>query len=123
MHDGSNKKVSRQINNRLFECKKCGKCCIKYCSTFSATENDIKRWKKEKRLDIISYVSFMDPNKTWGDLFFNPKTGEEIFGRCPFLRKDNNKITYHCQIHTTKPDVCRNYPTDKKCLFEVKKNE
>jgi Fe-S-cluster containining protein len=98
----------------LEECEKCGKCCKKYIGTIPATEDDITRWKKEKRYDILSYVCFMPGNK-WGDLFFNPKTGEEIYNRCPFLRKITNQNIYKCRIYDTRPDVCINYSADT-CL-------
>lgn len=96
--------------NVCVECQQCGKCCIEFVSGFSATENDIIRWRQEKRDDILEYVYFMDENETYGDLFFNPRTGEEIYTRCPFLRKIRNKNQYVCRIHETKPEVCRNYP-------------
>jgi len=97
-----------------FECKRCGKCCVKFTGTLSATKEDILRWRKEGRDDIIAYVYFMGDD--WGDLFFHPETGGEIHDRCPFLRKIRNKNEYKCMIEETKPEVCRNYPHGRKCI-------
>ena len=86
----------------MSECERCGKCCVEYIGTFGATKEDILRWRKEGRDDILAYVCFMGDD--WGDLFFHPETGEEIHDRCPFLRKIRNKNEYECMIEETKSD-------------------
>jgi len=43
-----------------------------------------------------------------GDLWISPTTGEER-PRCPFVRKDSNRLTYRCTIYDTRPQVCRDY--------------
>ena len=85
-----------------WKCKKCGKCCEVYRGTLEANNNDIKRWRKEGRDDILERVLFMSGEDEWGDLWACDDGSD--FGRCPFLNKDNT-----CAIQDTKPEVCANY--------------
>lgn len=94
----------------MFECQQCGECCKKYAGTLKASVEDIERWKREGREDILEYVYVFefDGIIIGGDLWFDPKTGEEIIGTCPFLKKSKGKFI--CLIHDTKPTVCKEYP-------------
>jgi Fe-S-cluster containining protein len=70
-----------------------------------ATKSDIRRWRKEGRDDILEYVDFM------GDGIYDLWVRDGVdLARCPFVRKDRGKPTYHCTIHETRPDACRGYP-------------
>jgi Fe-S-cluster containining protein len=91
-----------------FKCIQCGYCCLDLSGAFStsADEEDIARWKKEKRWDILEYV-------VGTDLWISPITGEDVI-RCPWLRKLPKKNKYICRIHETKPKHCRDYPKSKK---------
>lgn len=91
-----------------FKCIQCGHCCLDLSGAFStsADEEDIARWKKEKRWDILEYV-------VGTDLWISPITGEDVT-RCPWLRKLPKKNKYICRIHETKPKHCRDYPKSKK---------
>lgn len=89
-----------------FECHRCGMCCIILWGSFEATQNDLKRWRREGRDDILKHVTMRtDGASEWGE--FTTKA-------CPFLRKLDGK--YLCSIHETKPEHCRNYPVDGICL-------
>ena len=79
-----------------------------------ATESDIRRWRKEGRGDILEYVGFMGGGVY--DLWI--KDGEDL-PRCPFLRKDRGKPSYHCTIHETRPDACRGYPVTARQMLEL----
>lgn len=70
-----------------------------------ATKSDIRRWRKEGREDILEYVDFVGE----GVYVLWVKEGVES-SRCPFVRKDRGKPTYHCTIHETRPEACRGYP-------------
>lgn len=96
------------MNN--FNCKQCGKCCkdkfVKW-----ATLEDIERWEKHGRNDILQYLKrdidpeiYLEHGRV--ELFFNPNTGIEL-DECPFLKKENNHYT--CVIHNTKPTCCKEY--------------
>lgn len=88
-------------------CTGCGKCCIdaNYMRSLPATKSDIRRWRKEGREDILEYVDFVGG----GVYSLWVKEGVES-SRCPFVRKDRGKPTYHCTIHETRPVACRGYP-------------
>jgi len=118
-----------------FRCQQCGKCCEWGGPSLSATKEDLKRWKKERRKDILKYIDFISvkvcPKCKKGvltekgtciacgleakeeivvmDLWFDPATGEEL-ERCPFLRKVRNQNKYRCMIHETKPHRCKEFP-------------
>lgn len=57
---------------------------------------------------IFCFIFMM--GKGWGDLWFHPETGEELDGRCPFLRKVRKKDMYRCMIYELRPEICRGYP-------------
>jgi Fe-S-cluster containining protein len=100
-----------------FQCTRCGHCCLKlhdaYCTSIDM--EDVQRWRKEKRWDILEWVHIMNVGgeELFADIWFSPTTGEEAT-RCPWLRKLPNKNIYKCRIHETKPSHCRNFPKSKK---------
>lgn len=96
-------------------CTRCGKCCFNadYMGTLSATQEDVDRWGAEGRDDILQYVSALAVGVY--DLWV--KDGEEYL-RCPFLRKDRGRDTYHCRIHETRPAVCKAYPVSLRQMVE-----
>jgi Fe-S-cluster containining protein len=116
------------------ECKRCGKCCegVELVGTIQATKEDLIRWKKEGRKDILKHVFISSKGKeTTGDKISlneiknlilrtdfknNPEfiegdfadfCGTKDFIICPFLKKPNI-----CKIQDTKPEVCKNYFCD-----------
>jgi len=89
-------------------CQTCRKCCIG--TEIRLTPEDIERWKKEDRLDIL--------------LCINPLIGEsrqlikkENSNECFFLTRDGK-----CSIQETKPYICKKFPVSRKQaeLFECK---
>jgi len=94
-----------------FECKQCGRCCkvlgLEY--DLVVTEQDVRRWRREGRRDILAWV---------GQAVFvggyefpvDPRTGDEVEGACPFLRKVPGRPLYLCGIHDTKPGDCVRFP-------------
>ena len=100
-----------------FTCKQCGNCCLNLPDAFStcAHNDDIVRWEKEDRYDILEWVAFipMGPDHLIADLWLNPSTGEDA-SRCPWLRKLPRKNKYVCLIHDVKPMHCREYPKSRK---------
>ena len=79
-----------------FKCKRCGSCCL--ISPF-LTNKDITRIKK---------LGFKE------DYFVETLKGKKFMklvnNKCVFL-DNKNKIT-SCQIHNSRPDTCRKYPTE-----------
>ena len=85
-----------------FECKQCGTCCKIAGGQLPISNKDMKRWKRQKRQDILKWVS-----ERLGYLRIDPETGKEV-RYCPWLRKQDEK--YICFINDTKPEACREYP-------------
>lgn len=89
--------------NKDTKCHQCGVCCHVDMTAY-VTEEDIRRWKNEGRDDIIAH--FTDNNVIWiGDHFIR-KTGQAV-SICFYLNR--NGSSFFCEIHPTRPMVCRNY--------------
>jgi Fe-S-cluster containining protein len=94
-----------------WQCHNCGWCCFRWGGgTLSASPRDIRRWKKEKRQDILDRCDFFDTG--WADLWFHPETGEELES-CPWLKKVRGKPEFKCSINETKPEVCHQYRCER----------
>jgi Fe-S-cluster containining protein len=87
--------------------------------TLQASGEDVRRWRRERRYDILFYAFVMGrPDDPWADLWIDRDTGDEK-GRCPFVRKDRDAPTYRCTIYETRPEVCRKYkPWGKHSVCE-----
>jgi Fe-S-cluster containining protein len=76
--------------------------------TLQATGEDVKRWRREGRQDILRFASVLGPSDDpSADLWVD----EEGLGRerCPFVRKVRGQPRYLCTIYETRPQVCRDY--------------
>ena len=94
-------------------CSSCGKCCIVQGSGFTMLPEDYRRWKSQRRGDILLYIWLCGvPSEceitldVWID-WIDPRTGE-ILKHCPFLRKVG-RAKYTCTIHDTKPCICERF--------------
>jgi Fe-S-cluster containining protein len=105
-----------------FKCKQCGHCCLHLCVSTTGTvgEEDISRWEKEGRFDILRWVNIFNPKSDdrFGDIWIDTKIMDEV-NRCPFLRKVRNQNKYRCLIQNTKPWICRQYPEDEEFAKET----
>ena len=93
-------------------CTQCGRCCTNpsFMKTLPATGDDVKRWRKGGRADILEWCSVLgDDANPYADLWISPRTGDEA-SRCPFVRKIRGQDRYTCTIYNTRPEVCRAYP-------------
>lgn len=120
------------------ECKRCGWCCEKLGHTIWATNQDIIRWFKENRLDILKQfqtfmyspilkqhisvrsdkiIDFLDLDEI-SEIQIEKyvDAGDLIKDKCPFLEKNNGE--YCCKINKTKPEICLNFI----CSEKTKKN-
>ncbi|MCX7817206.1 MAG: YkgJ family cysteine cluster protein [Syntrophales bacterium] len=83
-------------------CLRCGKCCLAHLQLY-VKEEDIERWKKEQRGDILEKLEHV----IWaGDHFVNDTNGQYLYG-CPFLSFEGGYAT--CTIYTTRPNRCRSF--------------
>jgi Fe-S-cluster containining protein len=91
-------------------CTNCGKCCTNpsFMGTLQATGDDVKRWRREGRDDILRFAGVIGPRSDpHADLWID-ETGIER-ERCPFVRKVRGQSRYLCTIYETRPQVCRDY--------------
>jgi len=96
-------------------CRGCGICCDLYGHRLRATREDLERWNREGRADLLARVG--EDQRIWCD----PLTGEPL-PDCPFLERTGPEEA-RCRIHETKPEVCRRYPTPAhggRCVRGVK---
>jgi Fe-S-cluster containining protein len=92
--------------------------------TLQATGEDVKRWRREGRDDILRFVAVLgrDDDDPWGDLWIDDDNGVER-ARCPFVRKLPNRDQYTCTIYETRPEVCRQYePWTPHAICEIPKS-
>lgn len=94
-------------------CTRCGKCCLDadYMGSMSANSEDMARWRKQKRDDILAHAWIFKHGRghETADLWFKADKTEECY-RCPYVRKDRGAPTYSCRIYETRPKICREYP-------------
>jgi len=92
-------------------CTNCGKCCTNpsFMGSLEATGDDVKRWRRQRRHDILRFAEIMGPPEDpWADLWVDRNSGVER-ERCPFVRKVLGQPRYLCSIYETRPQVCRDY--------------
>jgi len=101
-------------------CTQCGRCCTNanFMGSMQASREDVARWRREKRDDILQYAYVYDYKAgsigdtydfPFADLWLSPRTGHEL-ERCPFVRKVRGQDRYTCTIYDTRPQACRDYP-------------
>jgi Fe-S-cluster containining protein len=96
--------MDERENRTELECSRCGKCCLADMIAY-VTSEDLNRWKKENRQDILHIIE--NEQAVWmGDHFVSSRTGRPIYG-CPFLEVKDDLFT--CSIYGTRPGVCRDY--------------
>jgi len=100
----------------LLKCQQCGRCCKALNKVYHiyATDEDVERWEREERDDILRWVDSIEvaEGEYEHDFAINPRTGEEVTGSCPFLGKVRGTNLYRCRIQSTKPAACQIFPMD-----------
>ena len=81
-------------------CSSCRKCCIG--TEIRLIPEDIERWKKENRLDILLNID---------SLFGESRqlTQKDNNDECIFLKENGS-----CEIHDTNPYICKKFPVSLK---------
>ena len=86
------------------ECIRCGRCCLADFTAY-VTDEDMARWRAERRDDILEMLE--REHGSWeGDHLVSSETGKTLHG-CPFFMFDGEK--FGCAIHETRPATCRLY--------------
>ncbi len=90
-------------------CVQCGDCCKRFGWSIHVSDEDLKRWERENRHDILDRVAIVRDKKgeiMMAEGWFNPITRREYI-YCPFLKQEKGK--WFCKIHDTKPEMCTRY--------------
>ena len=99
-------------------CTNCGKCCTNpsYMGTLQATGDDVKRWRREGRTDILRFAEIMGTrDDPWADLWIDDNGNERL--RCPFVRKVRNQNRYLCTIYETRHKLAVTTPRGRRARF------
>jgi len=99
-------KKNTNLNDSSYEepCHRCGKCCLADFIAYVRDE-DILRWQREGRTDIMSVIE--NEHAMWaGDHLISADSGRYLHG-CPFLMWEEDHSA--CSIYETRPAVCRNF--------------
>lgn len=126
------------------KCEQCGSCCMQLKDIINIEKEDITKWVKDCRADILQYCygwhedfsdymifaeddddekeiisHFMDGINM--EMWCDPKTGDGVY-LCPFLTVDTKAKKFECQIQEMKPLICKDYLCrPSKMLSIVKK--
>ncbi|MBN1636257.1 MAG: YkgJ family cysteine cluster protein [Deltaproteobacteria bacterium] len=95
--------MNSEPDSKKISCLRCGKCCQTDMVAY-ATQEDIERWRAEKRFDILDHVETHSP--IWAGDHLVRRDGQTQHG-CPFLRIVDGHC--ECKIYETRPDVCRTF--------------
>ncbi len=105
----------------MVECKRCGVCCGPLMSLY-VEDDDIERWRKIGREDLIERVEWEKHNVIWiGHRVVSIQTYREL-SRCYYLRFLSNGLA-QCSIHDVKPRICRRYQPATSSLCRLYKGE
>jgi len=97
----------KDYKSKPVRCERCGVCCGPYFTLYVEDE-DIERWKKEGRDDIVERVEWEKNNCLWlGNKVYSLQTYREMT-RCYYLKFKSDGVA-ECTIHHTKPKICRRY--------------
>jgi Fe-S-cluster containining protein len=98
-----------------FTCKQCGQCCLSLDYQDQLNEEDVEKWRRLGRSDILEWVGvFKDKDGVKTYRIWMTPGGRELSDKCPFLVKDPSSKRWKCRIHAIKPGICRQYPVSRK---------
>jgi Fe-S-cluster containining protein len=93
--------------NRDTACRRCGACCHVDVTAY-VTPEEIGRWEKEGRSDIIAHLRAYDI--TWSNGRVDKRFGSKpttCLMSCVYLKWHDSYCT--CEIYETRTIVCRSY--------------
>jgi Fe-S-cluster containining protein len=98
-----------------FSCRQCGRCCTSLDYHNELTEEDVVRWERLGRTDILQWVRGIEGRgrRKAYRIWTVPGTTRPA-DMCPFLKKIPSENRWECLIHDVKPAICRQYPLTRK---------
>jgi len=99
-----------------FLCQQCGQCCRSLDYHKELTTEDVVRWERLGRNDILKWVRRVDgqAGRVSGYRIWTVPGTTQLAEVCPFLRKIPSQNRWACLIHDVKPGICRQYPLSRK---------
>ncbi|MCF8142695.1 MAG: YkgJ family cysteine cluster protein [Deltaproteobacteria bacterium] len=107
--------VRIETGMEAFSCRQCGRCCTVLDYHNELTGEDVVRWEREGRTDILQWVRTIegkDRERAYR-IWTLPGT-TRLAESCPFLKKIPSENRWECLIHHVKPAICRQYPLTRK---------
>lgn len=99
-------------------CRRCGNCCQLDVAAYVSLE-DIRRWEKEGRHDIIDHVR--DNDVTWSREGISNRFGSRIrtcLMSCVYVKWHGSSAS--CEIYETRTKVCRSFiPGSSACVLSI----
>jgi Fe-S-cluster containining protein len=98
-----------------FTCRQCGRCCLSLDYHSELTSQDVERWRRKGRNDILKWVRKI-PNQGGQPayrIWVHPQRNS-LAVVCPFLEALSGQDRHICRIHSVKPTICRQYPGSRK---------
>lgn len=98
-----------------FACTRCGRCCLELDFHRDCTGDDVRRWERAGRDDILAWVGREkdESGRTRYRIWRYPDT-PYYTEACPWLRRVPGDTAFVCSIQDVKPDICRSYPGTAK---------
>lgn len=98
-----------------FRCRLCGRCCRDLDYHKEVTPEDVQRWKRQGREDILKWVGSTKGKNQEPVYQIWVAPGSNRFATvCPFLKRGSTNDQWVCAIQETKPQICRQYPFSRK---------
>jgi Fe-S-cluster containining protein len=113
--DSGQWELSIQTGMAGFACRQCGHCCRRLDYRHELTPDDVHRWRRMGRLDILDWVG--ESRRPDGSISYQiwVVPGTNRFAQtCPFLKQGASNHLWICAIHELKPQICRQYPITRK---------
>jgi Fe-S-cluster containining protein len=94
------------------DCLACGACCFQRPGTILVSENDIVRWKRAGRVDVLAQL---EPGH---------------FGQMAFMMGSNGACVHHgidgephaCRIYDARSDTCRDFEAGSRQCLEFRRD-
>jgi len=98
-----------------YACTRCGQCCLALDFHKECTAEDVARWKRDGRQDILAWVGReAGPDGEVGYRIWRYPGTPLYTETCPWLRRVPGDKAFVCAIQDAKPEVCRSYPGTAK---------
>lgn len=113
--DGAEEGIWIDTGMAAYRCRRCGDCCRRLDYRHQATAEDVDRWRRQGRDDILAWVreDRGDDGEPVYSIWREP--GAARFAEvCPWLENLPGTAKWICAIHDVKPEICRQYPASRK---------